>query len=167
MASEKSKTSLYFLLIIISTYVILYFFKPELTILSLKFFYSILIKIIPIMIFVFVLMVVINLYVSEKTLVKHLGKKAGVKSYFISIIAGIISTGPIYMWYPMLANLKKKGVSNSSVSIFLYNRAVKPALIPMLVLYFGIAYTITLTLVMVVLSIPFGILMEKFMEVKK
>ena len=44
------------------------------------------------------------------------------------IAAGIISTGPIYAWYPLLKDFKEKRAGGSVIAI-LYNRAVKPFLL--------------------------------------
>ena len=112
-------------------------------------------------------MVLINYFVKPKKLVQYLGKNAGLKGWIISIISGIISTGPIYMWYPLLNELQKKGIRNAYIVAFLYNRAIKPALLPLLILYFGLTYTIVLTIVMIIISILQGIIVEKFVGVVK
>ncbi|MBA7715913.1 hypothetical protein ES703_124972 [subsurface metagenome] len=77
---------------------------------------------------VFVIMLLINLFLKPARIAKFLGKGSGVKGIALSAAAGIISTGPIYVWYPLLRDLKEKGAGESSIAIFLYNRAVKPFL---------------------------------------
>ena len=58
-------------------------------------------------------------------------------------------------------------MKNSLIAVFLYNRAVKPALIPLMIYYFGLSYLIVLTIVMIIFSIINGILVEKILEVTK
>ena len=74
----------------------------------------------------------------------------------LSASAGIISTGPIYAWYPLLKDLREKGAGESSIAIFLYNRAVKPFLLPVMVGYFGWLYVVILTIIMVIASVIVG-----------
>ncbi len=159
--SEQSYVAWYFLLIVVILYFITGIFKIDVILPSLKFAFTILINVIPIFILVLVLMIVVNYYITPKAVNKHLGKSSGLKRWFIAIIGGIISTGPIYMWYPMLKELKKKGVNYGFIATFLYNRAVKLPLIPMIILYFGLTFTIILTIVMIIMSVIQGIIFEK------
>ncbi len=92
---------------------------------------------------------------------KHLSKSSGMKRWFIAILGGLISTGPIYMWFPMLREMKDNGVSYGFIACFLYNRAVKPPLIPVMIFYFGLKFTLVLGFVMIFMSIIQGILFEK------
>lgn len=150
----------YFLIGVVVLYVILYFIKPDEIIKSLIFFYKTILKIISIFIIIFILMAIINLYVNKKIVVKYFTKSKR-KGWLIAIISGIISMGPMYMWYPLLKDLRKKGVKDKYIATFLYNRAVKPALLPLLIFYFGLTYTIVLTIVMIIISIFQGIVVEK------
>jgi uncharacterized membrane protein YraQ (UPF0718 family) len=101
-------------------------------------------------------MLIINIFVQPARITKFLGKDAGLKGVFISIVAGIISVGPIYAWYPLLKDLKEKGAANSLIAIFLYNRAVKPFLLPVMIGYFGWVYVATLTVFTILGSIFVG-----------
>lgn len=166
MTTEKSNTGWYFLLVVLILYVIIFLFKQDLVINSLKFFITILKKIIPIFLLVFVLMALTNYFLEPKKLVKLMGKGSGIKGWFIAVSTGILSTGPIYLWYPLLNELQKNGVRNGLIAAFLYNRAIKIPLLPMLILYFGITYTIVLMAVMIVISVFQGIVIERLMEVK-
>jgi hypothetical protein len=84
----------------------------------------------------------------------------------IAISGGILSTGPIYMWYPLLNDLQKQGMRPSLIAVFLYNRAVKIPLMPLIIIYFGWIYMIVLLVVMIVVSIAQGWITEKLMEIK-
>ena len=94
---------------------------------------------------VFILMLALNLFLKPAYITKFLGKEAGIKGILLSVTAGIISAGPIYAWYPMLKALREKGADNSFIAIFLGNRAVKPFLLPIIILYFGWVYVLILT----------------------
>ena len=165
--TEKSYAGLWFLLIVALIYIIVALFSFENLISSFSFVSKILIKVLPILVFVFLLMSIINYFANNKTLLKWLGKEAGLKGWAVSIIGGIISIGPIYMWYPLLSDLKEKDVRTAFLATFLYNRAIKPALFPLLILYFGIIYTAVLTAVMISTSIFQGFIVEKILEGRK
>lgn len=96
---------------------------------------------------------------------KHL-KDKGMKKWFFVIIGGILSSGPIYMWYPLLADLRNKGLNYGLIACFLYNRSIKIPLIPLAIIYFSWKYIIILLLVMILASIIQGIIINKLMEVK-
>ncbi len=85
---------------------------------SMIFFYKIILKILPVFVFVFFLMFIVNLFVSPNHIL-HIEKNK-FRKWLLIIVAGILSTGPIYMWYPLLAELKKKGLSYGAIACFLY-----------------------------------------------
>ena len=155
----------YFLIIVILAYLFLLFFNRELFYSCISFFQNILLKIIPIFIAVFILMVFTNYFITQEFIIKHT-RKRGVKKWFFIIIGGILSSGPIYMWYPLLADLKSKGLSYGFIACFLYNRAIKIPLLPLIILYFGWKFVIILSLTMIAASVIQGIIINKI-DIKK
>ena len=105
---------------------------------------------------VFVVMVAFNLLLKPAQIARFLGKRAGIKGIILSMVGGIISAGPIYAWYPLLAEVRKKGAGNIPITVFLYNRAVKPFLFPVMIAYFGWAYVGILTFLTMIASIVIG-----------
>lgn len=141
-----------FLIIMVFAEIGLFFCSRSTFFVGLKILSGLLFKILPVLLLVFLLMSVINYYVTPATVTRHLGGR-GVKKWFIAVIGGILSVGPVYLWYPILADLRKRGLSNGWVACFLYNRAIKVPLLPLATYYFGWHYVVTLTLVMVLASI--------------
>ena len=82
----------------------------------------------------------------------------GIREWIIAIVAGILSIGPGYVWYPILKDLRDKGVEDRFLVAFLYNRAIKIPWLPMLIFYFGWTYSVVLLIVMVIASIPTAII---------
>jgi len=132
----------------------------------MNFFYDIILKIIPVFILVFILMAITNYFITPRFVIKHL-KEKGIKKWFFVIVGGILSTGPIYMWYPLLADLKNKGLDYGLIACFLYNRAIKIPLLPLAVIYFSWQYILVLSFVMIFASVVQGIIINKLMDVKK
>ena len=120
---------------------------------SLKFVFNTFSNVLPVLVLVFCLMAATNYFITPMKVVKHLGGKPKKRGWLLMIFGGILSTGPIYMWYPLLNDLQKKGVKDGLIATFLYNRAIKLPLLPLIIVYFGLKYAIILTLVMIVLSI--------------
>lgn len=151
---------------IIGIYLVVSFFSSSAVFESLQSFLSIIVKILPVLIMVFVIMAATNYAFRPESLVRWVGSGSGLKGWFIAVIVGIISVGPIYLWYPLLNDLQKKGMRAGLIAAFLYNRAVKIPLLPILILYFGLGYTLTLTVVMIVISILQGLITEKILGVR-
>ena len=156
-----------FLILVAIIFSIVAFTNFSLFISSLSTFWQLFLKILPILPLIYGLIFLSNLFLDPSKIAKYVGEKSGSKGWFISILGGIISTGPIYMWYPLLSDLKEKGMKTSFIATFLYNRAIKIPLMPMLILYFGWLFTLVLTINMIIFSVINGILVKKFMGVKK
>ena len=150
-----------FILLIILVYVFLFFAEPSLANQSVLAFWRLLLNIIPVLALVFVIMFLANLVLQAETTVKYLGEKSGLKGWAVAVFGGILSTGPIYMWYPLLSDLKEKGMKDSLIATFLYNRAVKIPLMPMMIYYFGWMFLIILTIYMLIFSIINGVIVGK------
>jgi len=162
---EKEKrrwNSFYFLGSVIVLYIILFFLNPKNTYDSLKAGSEIFIKLIPVLFLVVLLMGLLNYFLRPKTASKYLGKESGVKGWLLAIFTGILSHGPIYVWYPLLKELRKQGMRTGLAAVFLYNRAVKIPLLPLMVYYFGHSFVIVLLVFMILASIIEGLLIENF-----
>ncbi len=164
---KDDKFSWIFLLISISLFLIAILFKIEKTLSIITFFGNTLLKIFPAFVLVFIIMTFVNYFVTPKKTKKFFENKSNAYGWGISIVSGIISTGPIYLWYPLLADLKEHGVKISYIAGFLYARAIKPALIPLMILYFGIKFTIIVTIFTMIGAIINGIIVEKITNKSK
>ncbi len=156
----------YFLISIIFGYVVIYFLNNALFKKSIESSFGIFLKVLPVFILIFILMAIANYFITPKFIITHIeGKK--IRKWIFAVVGGILSSGPIYMWYPLLADLNKKGVNYGLIACFLYNRAIKIPLIPIMLIYFGWKYIIVLSMVMILASILQGIIINKLMGGKK
>jgi uncharacterized membrane protein YraQ (UPF0718 family) len=117
-------------------------------------------RIAPILLLVFVMMLFNHLFFGGNRVVRLIGKGAGFPGWVVAIAAGIVSSGPIYLWYPLLSDLKEKGMKDSLIAAFLYNRAVKIPLLPLMVYYFGWHFAVVLSVYMALFSVVNGILVQ-------
>ncbi len=153
-----------FLLLVLALYAVAGIMSPENAASAIGFFFLVMAKILPTFALVFLLIALTNYFANPKALVEHMGEGSGIRGWIIAIASGILSTGPIYMWYPLLNDLQKHGARNGLLAAFLYARSIKIPLLPMLILYFGVPYTIILTSVIILFSPLSGIIVEKLME---
>ncbi|EGB16006.1 hypothetical protein DND132_2803 [Pseudodesulfovibrio mercurii] len=87
------------------------------------------------------MMVLLNRFLSPSLASRLMGREAGPGGLVLSALAGIVSMGPIYAWYPLFTTLKDKGASAFNIANFMCCRSVKPVLVPVLVGYFGWRFT--------------------------
>jgi predicted Fe-Mo cluster-binding NifX family protein len=146
---EKVEVGEVFLFLVVMGYVILGIFNFALLTDVLTVLIRLIVRIAPILLIVFVVMFLANLFFENKSVSRFLGKGSGFQGWMVAIAGGIVSSGPIYMWYPLLSDLKKKGMKDSLIAAFLYNRAIKIPLLPMMIHYFGWNFTLTLSIYMV------------------
>ena len=137
-------------------YLILYFVTPEKTLHAIRASGNILFNMLIPLSLVFILMLLLNLFLKPAQIVRFLGRESGIKGLSLAVAGGIISTGPIYAWYPLLKELKEKGAGNLTIAVFLHNRAVKPFLLPLMVAYFGWLYVLVLTVLTMFISVALG-----------
>jgi len=149
-----------FLILVIILYVILFFIKSDKIISSLYASWNIIVNIIPVLILIVILMGISNYLLKPRKVSKYLGKKSGFKGWFLSALFGILSHGPIYVWYPLLKDLKEHGMRTGLVAVFLYNRAIKIPLLPIMIFYFGVFFVIILCIYMIIASVFQGKIIE-------
>jgi uncharacterized membrane protein YraQ (UPF0718 family) len=161
-AMKKNKISgLYFLAFVILVYLVLFFTTPENFQKAFHSSWNILKTVVVIVIFVIILSTFTNYFLNFKKISKYLGKEAGIKGWLISAIAGIISHGPPYVWLPLIKNLQNRGMSIGYSAVFLYTRAIKIPLLPMMIIFFGWKFTIVFNLMILISSILVWKVMEK------
>jgi uncharacterized membrane protein YraQ (UPF0718 family) len=147
-----------FLLVSCLVYVVAGVASPGLALSAFSVFLRMMVNILPALALVFGMMLAVNLLLEPGKIARYLGKESGAKGWLIAIGGGILSAGPIYAWYPMLAELRKHGMKDSLIAAFLYNRAVKIPLMPLMVYYFGWMFTAVFTFYIVVFSIINGLI---------
>ena len=164
MAKQQNKSGRggwLFLALTLLAYMLLSLTDPETATKSLTFFTHVMAQVFPMLGLVFLLLFIANLLLEPKWIKRYLGRGSGVKGWIAAVVGGILSLGAIYAWYAMLSELKQKGMRTALIATFLYSRAVKPPLLPLMVHYFGMAYTLILCLYLIIFSIINGILVEK------
>ena len=116
--------------------------------------------VLPIILVVFFLMGLVNITVDKEKISRHFGKESGWRGWFYAVVAGILSHGPAYVWYPFLQNLREHGAKDSLVFTFLYARSIKIPWLPLMISYFGWAFTLFFSLYIIVAAVLQGLIVE-------
>jgi len=127
-------------IIILTTVLIIisFVFDKQKTIKGIKKGIMMFIKILPTLLSVIILVSVVLYFVSDKTLIKYLGKDAGVEAYISAAIIGAIAIIPGFISYPLAGILVNTGVSYSVISVFITTlKMVGILTIPLEAKFFG------------------------------
>lgn len=68
---------------------------------------------------VVVLMGIFGVFVSQEFVARYLGRKAGLKGFLLSIFMGTLPTGPLYVAFPLVRAMLKKGAGVANMIAFL------------------------------------------------
>jgi uncharacterized membrane protein YraQ (UPF0718 family) len=158
---NKGRGGWLFLAVVLMAYGLLGLVNPAATSQSLSFFTHVMLQVLPVLALVFLLLFIANLVLKPEWIKRYLGGDSGARGWLAATLGGMLSLGPIYPWYAMLAELRRQGMRNALIAAFLYSRAVKLPLLPLMIHYFGLAYTLILCFYLVVFSIISGIVIEK------
>jgi uncharacterized membrane protein YraQ (UPF0718 family) len=164
MEGQRKRTGLggwLFLLLVLAAYGVTGVVDAETASQALCFFGKLLRSVLPALMIVFCLLLAADLWFEPKWIKRNLGREAGIKGWIFAVVGGVFATGPIYAWYALLRDLREKGMRASLAAVFLYSRAIKLPLLPLMIQYFGTTYTFVLCLYLLGFSIVSGTLMAK------
>ena len=68
---------------------------------------------------IFILLGLLDIWVSKEIMVKYMGEGSGIKGVLIAILIGSAAAGPLYGAFPVAAVFMKKNVSFKNVFIFM------------------------------------------------
>jgi len=144
--SSKNRSGWIMLGIVALLYLLTFLLDPSVGKVSALAAFKTLKMIAPILLIVFFLMALLNTFISPEKIAKHLGKESGFRGWVIALAGGVLSHGPGYIWYPMLSDLREHGARDGLIVAFFYARSIKLPWLPLMISYFGFAFTVLLTL---------------------
>jgi len=145
-----------FLSMVLIVYVILLIIETPDTLLAIEKSASILLSLLPLFLLIIMITALINYFLKPKQIIKHFGKESGVKGVIYAIAGGIISHGPMYAWYGMLADMRSQGLKDGLIVTFMYARAIKLPLLPFMVDLFGLLFAIIITIYILIAAVLQG-----------
>ena len=117
--------------------------------------------------FVYFLIFFFNFFKLHLGFKKHIWNWSYLKRNIFAMIFGIISSGPIYLWYWLLKDFRNSGLSFWHIAIFSYARAIKLPLLPIMISYFWIKYSLIFIFVLLFQSFFQWFILDFLMNKKK
>ncbi len=127
-------------------------------------FISIWAKILPIFALIILLTTLIHYFLKPKHIVKHLGEESGAVGVVYAVLGGILSHGPMYVWYGMLEEMREHGLKEGLIATFLYARAVKLPLLPFMIGLFGLTFTVLMNLYILLFALLQGKIIDRVIK---
>ncbi len=113
---------------------------------------------------VFGLVGLLQVWISRDIVVRLLGRDSGIKSLLLATFCGTLLIGPAYLVFPLLMEIRKQGARWAVVAIVLTSYAVKLQMLPIESGFLGWPFTIGRALVTLAIAIPTGLIIEAAME---
>jgi len=113
---------------------------------------------------VFVLIGLIQVWLTPEQVSKVLGHEAGWKGLVLSAILPMILGGSLFVIFPLLKTLREKGARTSSVVAFLFAWSAKAPLIPLEIKFLGLPFAALRLAMIPVLAIVGGLMAEWFID---
>ncbi len=158
----KGKSGLIMLSVVGCMYLLTFYFNPQAGKEALLVVLETIKMIAPILLVVFFLMALLNTFIDSKSISRHIGEQSGMRGWIIALVGGVLSHGPAYVWYPMLSDLRKHGARDGLVVAFFYTRSIKLPWLPLMISYFGLAFTVVLTVLVILSAWIQGMIVDKF-----
>jgi uncharacterized membrane protein YraQ (UPF0718 family) len=122
------------------------------------------VEIVPILAFVFFMLFIINLVINPEKIKRHLGHDSGFKGWIYASLGSIFISGPPYVLFPILAELKKHGMKDSLIATFMNNRNVQLPYLPVMIFYFGVPFTIIVSAYILIFAVINGMIIGEVMD---
>ena len=166
MKKTQKLNGRYLLPLVLFVYALLYIYYPDQTSEAVLKSLSTMRHLLPVFLLVIVLMAIFTALMSAKRIAQLLGRKSGIKGWAIAVIGGILSHGSSYIWYQMLANLRAQKVRDGLIITFLYARAIKLPWLPLMISYFGYAFSLLLMFYIILGALIQGLIVEKTYDIR-
>jgi uncharacterized membrane protein YraQ (UPF0718 family) len=161
---KKMPGALKFLSAMVVTYIVAGLINFEYILSASKNLAKNIIEVVPILLLAYIAVFLINLFVSPEKIKRHLGNDSGLKGWIYASLGSIFISGPPYVILPILGKLKDQGMRHSFIAVFLNNRNVQPIFLPVMVYYFGLPFTVIISVYIMVFAIISGMIMGKLMS---
>lgn len=147
---------------IIITHVIITIFAPQIGVKSFTFTTKSLINFLFMIIPIFIIIGLLDVWIEKEKMVKVMGLRSGVKGFFIALLLGVITAVPLYALLPLAGLLLKKGSRIFNVLIFICSSAsIRIPLLLFEVSSLGWKFTFTRCLLNVFVVFVIAFIIEK------
>lgn len=115
---------------------------------------------------VFVLIGLVQVWLKEESVAKKLGAGSGIKAILISALFGSFLVGPLFAVFPLLKSLLKRGARVGVIVAMLTTWAVKVPMLPLEIKFLGLNFALLRVALVLLLAIPISLLIEKIVTAR-
>ena len=148
----------------VAVYLIASFIDKPFVLSSFDKFLKTITELVPILVLVFGVIFIVNIFLNPEIIKKHLGHDSGLKGWFYASLGSVLIISPPYVVFPLLGQLRKHGMKYSLMAVFLGNRNVQPAFLLVMVYYFGLPFTVVISVYILIFSILSGVIIGRVMK---
>lgn len=112
---------------------------------------------------VFVLIGLFNVWAKTDTVVKHLGHESGIKGLALGALLGTALNGPLFSVFPLIKSLLNKGAKVGVVAVIFATYAIKVPMLPLEIAFLGLKFTVVHNALMFLSAFLMAPLMEWMM----
>ena len=153
-----------FLSFMILVYIMSFLLFPSYTYSSFLGFIKSFIDILPMLILMFFVIFIINIFLKPESVKKHLWHDSWIKWWIYTCIGSILISWPPYILFPMLKELRQHWMKYSLIALFMNNRNVQPAFLPAMIYYFWFDITIVVSIYIMIFAILNAFLIWKILD---
>lgn len=113
---------------------------------------------------VFALVGLIQVWLSRDLVARLLGREAGPRALLVAAACGTVLIGPAYIIFPLLMSIRRQGARWAVITVVLATYAVKIQMIPLEVQFLGWTFSLSRSFLTILAAIPLGLAVEAIME---
>ncbi len=114
-----SLADLAFPVVVLALAVVLLALNPDRIPATMEHSQAFLVEMITILPAVVILMGLFAVFVPAQTVVRHLGAGVGARGFFLALALGTLPTGPLYVAFPLVKTLRRKGAGTANLVAFI------------------------------------------------
>ncbi|MBN2644771.1 MAG: hypothetical protein JXR59_04780 [Desulfuromonadaceae bacterium] len=152
-----------FFALVTAVYLVLALVRPELFSTLITRYGQLLFKVLPFLAMIVVLNALINWKLTAG-MMQAFRTSRSTHRWLVALGAGILSHGPLYLWFPLIDDLRQKGLNDGLLSCFFFARAIKLPLLPVMVEYLGLSFTLILSGYILLGALVQGLIMERWQK---
>jgi uncharacterized membrane protein YraQ (UPF0718 family) len=141
-----------------------FFFDYQKTLKGIKVGLTMFLKLLPVLITMLALVSIVLYFIPNETLVKYMGKNAGMFSWFVAAFLGSIALMPGFVAAPLCSVLLKNGVTYATIAVFMTTLTmVGIVTLPLEAKFFGWKTSIIRNTLSFIAALLIGLIMSFFL----
>ncbi|MFB1487459.1 MULTISPECIES: hypothetical protein [unclassified Thiocapsa] len=122
--------------------------------------WTLMLKLAPLFILVLLMVALSETFLDARSIGRWVGYSSGPRGWLIALAAGTLSVGPMHVWVAILQDLRAKGMREGLIAAFFFSRTIQIFFLPLIIGYFGWAFTLILAIQVMIFAVINGLLID-------